>query len=198
MTTLQQLKGQLAELRRAQADIAGKLGDVAAERHDIEAEAADRAAAIEAADRALTEALVARELGEQADVEGAQKALDAARLDAQGSSGAATRLRVLDALKARFESEHSALHEQGLGLMKAIKDAEVERLLAMGADLLIETELAMAAVARNAGLLDACKFLAAERGASWPHAVLSETAVAYRSQLTPIQARAQIIDALAA
>lgn len=198
MNDLQNLNAQLAEIRRAQAAIATKLGDLSAEKFELESGARDKAAAVEAAEVALVASLAAAELGEQTDTAAARKALDEAKAQAGMVGETATRLRVLDALKARFESEHAALHERGLTIVSAVKRSEAEAILAKGADLLSETEAAMATVARNACLLAACQSLAVERGAPWPHAVLNEAAVAYRNQLTPNQASAAIVATLAA
>lgn len=198
MEDLKILNAKLAEVRRAQAEKAAKLGDLSAEKFELESEARDKAAAVEARESDLVTSLAAAELGEQTDTAAARKALEEAKAQAAIVGDTATRLRVIDALKARFEAEHVALHEQGLGIMAEIRAAETEAITAMGADLLADTETAMATVARNACLLVACQSLAAERGASWPHAVLNEAAVAYRHQITPNAARAEIADALAA
>lgn len=197
MSDLQQLNAQLAEVRRAQAGIAAKLGDLSAEKFELESETRDKAAAVEAAEVALVASLAAAELGEQTDTEAARKALDDAKAQASMVSDTATRLRVIDALRARHEAEHTAIHEKGLSIMAAIKRAETDAIMVKGADLLAETEAAMILLARNAGLLEACKSLVVERGATWPHAVLNEAAVAYHNQLTPNQARAAIVSALA-
>lgn len=195
---LKTLNAQLGEVRRAQAGIAAKLGDLSAEKFELESEARDKAVAVEAAEVALVAALADAETGLPADVPAARKALDEAKAQAAIVGETATRLRVLDALRGRHESEHAALHEKGLSVMAAIRAAELDAITAKGADLLADTEAAMATVARNACLLAACQSLTAERGASWPHAVLNEAAVTYRHQITQNQARDAIADALAA
>lgn len=197
MNTLTKLKNDLALIRVDQAKLAAKLGEIGAERHAVESASSDRAASIAVAEQALVDALAAHELGEPADVDGAQQRLNDARLESHSGIDTATRLRVLDALRARHEGEHVALHERGRGRVAAIRAAETEAIAAMGADLLVETETAIAAVARNACLLDACRNLVAERGATWPHAILREAEITLKNQITPNQARAEIVAALA-
>lgn len=197
MNTLSELNSQLNEVRRSQAGIAAKLGDLSVEKFELESEARDKAAAVEAAEVAFVASLAAAELGEQTDTVSARKALDDAKAQASMVSETATRIRVIDALRARHEAEHTAIHAKGISIMAEIKRAEDDALVVTGLNLLTEVESAMAAVARNACLLAACKSLVVERGATWPHAVLNEAAVAYRHQLTPNQARAEIVSALA-
>lgn len=193
MNDLKSLKAQLAEVRRAQAGIAAKLGDIAAERHDIEAEVADRAATLEAADMALVAALAARELGDDADVEGAQKALADARLLAQNAIEPSQRLRVIDALRQRHESEHQVLHGKGIALMASIRTAEAEALVLVANGIYNDCETALEQLAMAEPRLLAVRALLNEYGRSWHLPQLSEAVVRSRFNITPNQARASVL-----
>lgn len=164
--TLKALNAELAEIREAQSKLAAKLGDIGAERHEIETAASDRAAAVSAAEQELVEQLALEELGEQSDAEGAQQRLNAARLKAENGVEAAQRLRVLDALRARFDAEAQALHEKAATLMAQIAAAEVEILREKAAALRDEAVAAMRLIARVDLEVPALRTLIAERGGS--------------------------------
>lgn len=199
MTELQQLNAQLAEIRRAQAGIAAKLGDLSAEKFELESDAHDKAAAVEAAEVALVASLAAAELGEQTDTDAARKALDDAKAQASMVSETATRLRVIDALRARHEAEHTAIHEKGLSIMAAIKQAETETLVLVANGIYNDCETALEQLAEAEPRLLAARALLSERGHPWHLPQLNEAVVRSRfNHLTPNVCRASVLAELSA
>lgn len=165
---LKTLHAELAEIRDAQSKLAVKLGDIGAERHEIETAASARAAAVSAAEQELVDQLALEEVGEQSDAEGARQRLNAARVQVENGVEAAQRLRVLDALRARFESDNQALHEKGVGLIAEIAAAEVEILRAKATALRDEAAEAMRLIARVDLEIPALRRLIEARGSSLP------------------------------
>lgn len=195
---LKSLNAQLAQVRADQAKASARLGDIAAERFDIESNPAGKAATVAAAEQDLIENLARQELGDPCDVPAAEKRLADAKAQPDDGIATAARLRVLDVLKARFETEHAALHEKGLAIQAEIRTAEVEALNDLANELRNEAKTAMETVARSDSLLIAVRVELNARGANFTLPQLSEIAVAAAATLTPNQARAEIALALAA
>lgn len=198
MKDLKNLNHRLAAIRKGQAELAAKLGDLSAEKFELESEARDKAAAVEAADVALVASLAAAELGEQTDTASARKALDDAKAQASMVGEAATRLRVLDALKARHEAEHTALHERGLGVMDAIQTAEAERLRALIREYRENAASSIREMARAESLLRAAIEELNARGVNNDLAPISEQAVIVKFQASGFNPRAEVLAALTA
>lgn len=193
MNTLSQLQNQLDAIRVEQSKIASRLSDVAAERFELETDATDLAATIETADVAVVAALAAHELGEPSDVAGAQKDLSEARLLAQNSIEPTQRLRVLDTLKARFDAEHVALHEKGLVIMAAIREAEKDRLIEVANELFNDCETALESLAQAEPKLLAVRTLLGEYGHPWHLGQLVQAQVQARFPTTPNAARSSVL-----
>jgi len=193
MNDLKTLNDQLAEVRRQQSDLASRLGELGAERHAIETASTDRAASIAAAEQNLIEHLARQELGEPADVESAQQRLNAASLQAQNQIEGVTRLRVLDALKARFEGEHGALHDKGVGIVAAIKQAEKERLIEVANELFNDCETALESLAHAEPKLHATRALLSEYGHPWHLGQIVQAQIQARFPTSPNQARAAVL-----
>lgn len=198
MNELQKLNAQLAAIRKGQAELASKLSELGAERFEIESASNDRAASIEVAEQNLIEELARQELGEQSDVASAQQRLDEARQQAAKGIEPTQRLRVLDTLKTRFEGEHTALHEKGLTIIAAIKQAEADALEVLAAELHNDAESALEALTQAEPRLNAIRVLLAEYGRTWSLPILNEAQVRARFNITPADARRQILAKLAA
>ncbi|KVW94307.1 hypothetical protein [Thiobacillus denitrificans] len=190
---LKKLNDQLAEVRRQQSAIASKLGDIAAECHDIETEATDNAAGIAAAEQNLIEHLARQELGEKSDTASAEKALADAKTQAANGIETSTRLRVLDAVKTRFEGEHKALHEKGVAIIAAIREAEKDRLVEIANELFNDCETALESLAQAEPKLYAARSLLNEYGHPWHLGQLVQAQVQARFPTSPNQARAAVL-----
>lgn len=195
---LKDLRAQLAQVRADQAKASASLGDIAAERFDIESNSTDKASKVAAAEHDLIEQLARQELGESCDVPAAEKRLADAKAQPDDGIATAARLRVLDVLRQRFEGEHQALHEKGIAIQAEIRTAEVEALRIQANEIRNDAEAAMETIARSESLLNAIIVELNERGTPYDLPTLKEGAVAYRSRLTPNQARAEVLAALAA
>lgn len=195
---LKLLHAQLAEVRTDKSKLAAKLGELGAERHTLETVASESADAVTAAELALVDALAADELGEPADIEGAQQRLDAARLQATSGTDSAQRLMVLDALKARFNTEGATLHARGDALLAEIAAAEVEILRAKTVALRDEATAAMLLLARLEYDLPALRALIVERGGVWDFPQLSEAGIGVMYRASGRNATTELLAELAA
>lgn len=193
MNDLKTLNDQLAEVRRQQSDLASRLGELGAGRHSLETAATDSAANIAAAEQNLIEQLAAAELGEQSDTAGAEKALNDAKAQAANGIETAQRLRVLDALRQRFEGEHAAHHEKGVAIVAAIKTAEAERLVEVAHEIHNDIEAAFETISQAEPRLNAVRSLLSEYGHSWPLPQINELAIRSRFNTSPNQARASVL-----
>lgn len=198
MNELKSLNDQLAAIRAEQSKASAQLGDIAAEEFDLKSSTNTKAAKVAAAEEHLIDQLARRELGEPADVPAAEKALaDAKALPDDGFERAA-RLRVLTTLEQRHTDRYAELHAQGLDLIEQIKRVEIDALNDLANSLRNDAKAAMESTARAEALLNAVRTELNERGASYTLPLLNEQAVILACQPTQTQARAEVLDALAA
>lgn len=192
------LNDQLATVRAEQSKCSASLGEIAAERFELEHNPSTKAAAVEAAENDLIEQLARHKFGEPNDVPAAEKALAAAKGLPDDRFEAGVRLRVLTTLEQRHTARYAELHAQGLALIEQIKRAEIDALNDMANDLRNNAKSAVEATAHAEALLNAVRIELNERGASYTLPPLNEQAVILACQPTQTQARAQIIESLAA
>lgn len=168
MIDLNHLHEELDGIRAMQSETASRLADIGAERFEIESAIKARADAVAAAEDDLVEQQARNELGEPSDVATAQKNLDAALSQAGTDDGGQQRLRVLDALKNRFDLKARSVHERALELMAEIKAGQIEILHQRADEIRNQADLAYSQMRDCASQAVALSSVLNSLGSHWP------------------------------